>query len=323
MKYVDPVWLDTCCKGGLSSGEGLAWEIRDAVMRTNKDGEEVQVVDPVLDKRLLAEEREFAQVLSVMRREGSTLSISLRTAWDSHPLNSLTKNSPAKCSEPHISVIGHITEQELRRALDDTSVANGFANRFLFACVTRSKFLPFGSKLDEEAIKAVAQKVLDVFHRFYVDEIEITMDEEASKLWGEVYRELSTGKPGMLGAIIARADAQTKRLALVYAVLDCSDTIKLPHLKAALAVTRYSEDSAAYIFGDALGDHVADEILRTIRATGKMSRTDINNLFARNLTAAKIGAALVTLLEHKRVQRVMQQQSGSKGGRPTEYWMSS
>ena len=43
-----------------------------------------------------------------------------------------------------ISVIGHITEDELRARLTRTDVANGFGNRFMFMLVKRSKVLPFG-----------------------------------------------------------------------------------------------------------------------------------------------------------------------------------
>ena len=37
--------------------------------------------------------------------------------------------SPAKATDAHISVIGHITTDELRRSLTRTEAANGFANR--------------------------------------------------------------------------------------------------------------------------------------------------------------------------------------------------
>ena len=324
MMYVDPIWLETRVKGGLSSGEGVIWEIRDAVNKTNKDGVEVQVVDPVFDKRLLADEREFAQVLSVMRREGNTLSVILREAWDGHPLNAITKNSPARCSRPHVSCAGHITIEELVRAMDDTNVVNGFANRFLLALVTRSKELPFGSKLDKAEIKAVGEKIQEAY-KFCQTEREITMEEEGSEvgdLWKRVYGEMTKGKPGMFGAVTARSDAQTKRLALMYAMLDQSDSIEVVHLKAALAVVRYCEASAAYIFGDSLGDRVADEILRALRSSGEMSRTDLYRLFACNMSSNKIGAALVTLAKYGRARSEMRPQPQGKG-RPTEVWIAT
>ena len=41
-----------------------------------------------------------------------------------------------------------------------------------------------------------------------------------------VYPALSEGRPGLLGSVIARAEAQVMRLALVYAVLDRSESIQ-------------------------------------------------------------------------------------------------
>ena len=49
----------------------------------------------------------------------------------------------------------------------------------------------------------------------------------------------------------------------IYAVLDGSDGVIRPvHLKAALAMWQYYEDSARFIFGDSIGDPVADTILQ-------------------------------------------------------------
>src|SRR5208283_2893112 len=89
----------------------------------------------------------------------------------------------------------------------------------------------------------------------------IRRDADASDIWG--YDD----KPdnGMYGACTARAAALTLRLSLIYALLDGASEIRKEHLIAALEVWRYCDDSAKYIFGDALGDPTADEILRALR----------------------------------------------------------
>jgi Bifunctional DNA primase/polymerase, N-terminal/Primase C terminal 2 (PriCT-2) len=127
MRLVDPVWEKNRIRGGLSSGEGLIWQIRDEVTKTNKNGKQIIVTDGVEDKRLLLDEREFYASLTVMKREGNTASPLVRAAWDGKPLISLTKNSPAQCMEPHVSLIGHITEDELRDNLDQTAEINARA----------------------------------------------------------------------------------------------------------------------------------------------------------------------------------------------------
>jgi hypothetical protein len=50
----------------------------------------------------------------------------------------------------------------------------------------------------------------------------------------EVYPSLSAERPGLLGAVTARAEAQCVRLALLYTLLDGKANIEVPHLDAAL-----------------------------------------------------------------------------------------
>ena len=120
----------------------------------------------------------------------------------------------------------------------------------------------------------------------------------------------------MLGAVTARAEAQTLRLSLLYALLDASPQIRRPHLEAALALWQFAEASAVYIFGDAVGDPVADRVLAALRANGPMSQSALSDLFGRHLSAAKLARALETLL---RLGKVRMQQLAT-GGRPTTLW---
>jgi len=114
----------------------------------------------------------------------------------------------------------------------------------------------------------------------------------------------------------ARAEPQVIRLALVYALLDCSHQIDVVHLEAAMAVWAYCEESATRIFGDSLGDPVADEILLALRRSGSMTRTDIHHLFGRHRPADQIGIALALLLKTGRAKFETRQ----TGGRPVETW---
>jgi hypothetical protein len=102
-------------------------------------------------------------------------------------------------------------------------------------------------------------------------------------MWIAGYHDLSAAKPGLYGSVVARGEAHTLRLALIYALLDECLQIEPSHLRAALALWRYCEASTRFIFGDALGDPVADEILRSLRRAGAdgMTRSDISNLFGR------------------------------------------
>ena len=124
---------------------------------------------------------------------------------------------------------------ELVRQLDQTTFANGFANRFLFACVRRSQLLPHGGRQEPDVLAALGKRTMQAMA--YAKELSrIGMTPEAGRKWEEVYAELSADRPGLLGAVTARAEAQTIRLALLYALADLSAEIAIEHLEAALAV---------------------------------------------------------------------------------------
>jgi hypothetical protein len=148
----------------------------------------------------------------------------------------------------------------------------------------------------------------------------VLMTDAAKTEWKAVYSELSAAQSGLLGAVTARAEAQTVRLALIYALLDGKGEIDEPHLRAALAVWEYCEASAAHIFGNALGDPIADEILRALQQTGGdgMTRTAIRDLFGRNKSGDRIGAALALLVTKGRARMVCE----GLAGRPTERWFA-
>jgi hypothetical protein len=273
----------------------------------------------VKDKRLLVLEAELAGVLKVMSREGNTLSPVIRQAWDDGRLQVMTRNNPMKATGAHVCIVGHITETELLRYLTETEAANGFANRFLWLLVKRSKPLPFGGewhKMDSAPLLRRLSSALE----FASVPMEVTWGDNAREIWREVYEPLSESKPGLFGAVVSRAEAQVVRLAVLYAVLDESHEIERGHLLAALALWDYAEKSARYIFGDATGDPVANQILEALGAVGKngMTKTEISNLFGRNKSADRINRALTSLLRGGRVRREPQE----TGGRKAERWFA-
>jgi hypothetical protein len=294
---------------GLSSGEGLKWAVRDPI---DEDG-------GVDDKRILVVESEFAQVLRQCARAGNTLSSTIRSAWDTGNLQTLTKHDPVVATGAHISIIGHITGDELRAELTQTDSANGFANRFLFMSARRSKSLPFGGEpmapglfssfVSKIAVAAAKARTLG----------QVAMDSAARQIWSAVYEQLSQGNAGLFGAVTARAEAQCLRLALLYALMDGANTIMGPHIMAALAVWKRSEASAKYIFGSTIGDPRADEIYQALRKAGLdgLTRTEISNKFGRNLDSGRIRMALALLKKHG----LARCESRPTKGAPMEVWL--
>ena len=323
-EMADPDWVAQCVRGGLSSGEGLIWHVRDPITKEEPIREKkeitgyqtVKIDAGVEDKRMLIFESEMALVLRILQRDGNTLSAISRQAWDNGNLRVLTKNNPISATGAHISIIGHITQDELRRYLNETETANGFANRFLWMSVRRSKCLPEGGQLQDDQLEPLVHR-LKAAIQFGRLTGRIILDQQARELWCKIYPDLSEGGLGLLGAVTSRADPLVLRLSCLYALFDQSDQIRVEHLKAGMEVWRYSFDSARYIFGSTVGDHVADRILKALQQRPEgMTRTDINALFSNNSRGSDIERALECLVSTglaKRVEEVT-------GGRPATRW---
>jgi hypothetical protein len=305
MAIADPDWERDSIQTGLSSGEGVIFHVRDPISTLGKDGKTEQVDAGVTDKRLMLLAEEFAGTLRVMERAGNTLSPVLRDAWGTSRLQTLTKNSPTKATNSHISIIAHVTDDELHAVLTKVEMANGFANRFLFARVRRSKLLPHGGRLDFEALQDLGEQIA-TRHRQAQTLGRITMTDVAAEAWAKNYAELSRDRPGLLGAILGRAEAQVIRLALIYALLDNKTQIDLLHLRAALAVWGFCEDSATQIWGDMIGDDVSDTIFAALKTAGStgLRRTELSNLFSRHVPSARITKVLETLERAGKAERV-------------------
>jgi hypothetical protein len=322
--HADSDWVLRRIGSGLSSGEGLIHQVRDEVTKINKDGEQEVVDAGVTDKRFMAIEAELSGLLKVMERAGNTISPLFRKAWDGGDLQTLTRNNSLRATAPHISTIGHITIEELRSCLTQTDAANGFANRFLFFLVRRSKELPMGGNLDERIIEGLGRRIGEAINDglgFQDDSLRVRFSRDGEARWREVYGRLTKGHPGLFGAVTARGEAQAIRIALIYAILDESDLIELPHIEAGLAVWDYCERSARHIFGEMLGDNVADTILSGLKRAfpGGLSRTEIfRDLFGNHARSSAIAAALGRLKTLGLVRVDVDKTKGPQ--RPTEVW---
>ena len=125
--------------------------------------------------------------------------------------------------------------------------------------------------LGEEKVAAIADVLAAAVARLPVrgPPLALQRDDEARALWAETYKALSGGHPGLLGYVTARAEAQVTRLACLYALADLSTVVRVEHLRAALAVWRFSFESARYQFGDRTGNPVADKIREALQGAAE------------------------------------------------------
>lgn len=318
----DTKWAADRIANGLVSGEGLIYHVRDAAAEESGGASAWKVVKApkvkdagVRDKRLFCIETELGGLLTAMHRQGSTLSHVLRAAWDGQKLQSLSKTAPVTATGAHISVIGHVTPEELRTALTSVDTANGFGNRFLWGLVKKSKTVPRPPAFEGPAVDALIREVREVLD-YGAAVGAMQLDAETGEAYDAYYRALPDDPPGISGVMAVRMPAFVLRLAMIYALLDMTAMIHRPHFEAALAIVRFCQDSARAIFGEMTGDPFADRIYEALQ-DGPLSRRQISvDVFSKNVPASVIAAGLKTL-ERAGLAYPTRQLTA---GRPMEVW---
>jgi hypothetical protein len=304
---VDRPWLSTCVTSARLTASGLVYAVRDQ--------------QPPTDRRLLALSEEFASVLYALKRAKGHLSPLLRTAWDNGDLPTLDMHQHLQATGTHISLIAHITQRELAQSLHRTEAHNGFANRCLWTWVERSNCLPEGGNLDANELSAIARELRRALDwAAATPEILFRRDPAARELWQNRYPALSQLRPGLRGAATSRAEAQVLRLGAIYAALDSSSVVGVPHLQAALAVWDYCSASASLLFGDSTGDPIADRIREALEASPNgLSKNQVRGLFHGHVNCDRIDAALEQLM----LIGAAGYHSELTGGRPSTLWSAT
>ncbi len=303
-------WHMNCQASGLASGEGLINAVRDANQQ--------EFGDPgVTDKRLMVHEPEFARTLKQNERRENILGAVLRQAWETGDLRTLVKHNPTRATGAHISVVGHITKEELLACFRSTDAANGLGNRFLWCASRRSKVLPNPRPAPHEQANQIRSRILEAI-TFASELGELARDADAEAYWcDQLYTELDSDIGGMIGQLTARAHPQVLRLALIYALSTSSQAIGIEHLKAAHAVWRYTLGSVRWIFGEQSVDPTTEELLRIITASPDgISRTDLHSHLGRHMGAADLTRRLNELAR----AGLIRGEQVKTTGRPKEVW---
>lgn len=277
--------------GPFSSGEGIVYVVRDPSETIKPGG----APDPgVMDKRLLGLLSEFAGTLAMMKRETNSVSAVLRAMWDKGTIKPVTKHNQIKTTNAHVNFVGHITIEELLTMLSQAEIWNGFGNRLLFVAARRPKHVPLGKPMPDREVESIARELGSAI-KFAETCGRITFSVEAEEYWCSIYEELSSELPGLPGVILSRSEAQVVRLSMVYALLDKSCFVERKHLDAALAAWDYCTQSAFYIFGNPVKNPQEDRILEVLQSGKELTKTDIHDLFHRNVPAVHLSALLAKM----------------------------
>lgn len=334
LREADPFFAATNIRSGLTSGEGLAtiFAEDDTTTDTTPEGTEpatrsgkakpaVSLLPPG-DRRLLVFEPEWAAVMARMRRDGNTLSATLRAAWEGGDLSTL--NVTARVApNSHVGLLTHITPEEFRAKVSTSDLAGGTYNRFLPLAVARAQFLPLSSGAPEDLIEQLGtQLATRLTTGATLGPIDFT--DTGARLWRELYVEFGTdhGDTGPVEQFLARTAPNTLRIAAIHAALDNQPHIHTNHLNAAAALVRYSIASVRTVFTH---NHDRTKLLTYITEAGSAGRTATEitkTLFAGNRDGTTVGQLLAQLLDTGTITRT-RRASPSGRGRPAEVYVTA
>jgi hypothetical protein len=126
----------------------------------------------------------------------------------------------------------------------------------------------------------------------------------------------------MVGAATSRAEAQIRRIATIYALMNQSGEVRVKYLRAALAVWSYCFDSARFIFEGrtpkSLEVRLERKVLRILRESSDgLTRTAISSAFD-NHNSRELSSTLGRL----RDQGMVGSRKEQTRGRAAERWFA-
>ncbi|WP_051899197.1 DUF3987 domain-containing protein [Sciscionella sediminilitoris] len=320
---VPEFWGDNV-RTGLTSGEGLAELFSETHHEATEDGTPRRAGGlPPGDFRLLDREVEWGGVMDKMKREGNSLSATLRAAWEGGDLSTMGVSARVAPTS-HIGILAHITPEEFRAKVSASDMAGGTYNRFLPLAVARTRFLPNAPGMEDETRTQLAASLRDrLDHGTTYDRLAFTVP--AAHLWHELYIEFGTDQDddgGVINQFVSRAAPNCLRIATIYAVLDQADKIAPEHLAAAAALVRYSIATARAIFTDT---ETPRRLAAWIAEAGEAGRTREqirSEYFQRNKTASEI-SSLLDQLTNGGFVTVSKRAPASGKGRPIEIFTAT
>lgn len=301
--------------GGLSSTEGLICLVHDGY----RDGKTEH--PPIEDKRLFVIENEFVNVLVQGKRDGNTLSATLRNTWDGQSLAPAVKNARVWASRPHIALHGCITPGELRRCMAANDLSNGFANRLLLGWGERTGVIPFPQSTPESIVQGLAEELAEAVRPALdgypqsKNETILRLHTRAAGLYAERYHDFAKPHPAgeLITGLLQRRAPMLLRIALLLALMDGErQEVQRVHVECAAAWMDYFAQSVAFVFApmaDAEGEAHRNEDAEKLHAwlvqagTWRSRSQIVTDCFAKHLPKPAIDAAIERLNLEARIQR--------------------
>ena len=309
LSLIDSEWLQRRTASGFASNQAIIYDVRDSVSRQQKNKKtgatETHVSEGVTDKRLLIQESELAN-LFLMARKDPRVSVTIRNGFDGKKLSNKVMGKDAEgfnqslyCAEPHVSIIGDITPEELVETIPPGSVANGFGNRFLYCYLYRLQRVPSGGPVldwieDTKYFVKVLQLARTVGY--------VGLSENADKVWDRLYDRLEDNPlTGTAGELTRRGAAHVRRLALILTLIDMEKETQSRHLLAAESIWRYCQESVRYIFTGAMTREQA-QVMDYLSRNGATITNIVQLVFKKHKKASEVKALIADLMDTGRVK---------------------
>lgn len=248
-RIIDLALPDFPIAGGFGSGEAL-----------------VDYVNNSSTGQVFLLEQEFARFLTSCNREGSSLSMVTRQAWDGERLQAISRTStPTSTNRAHLSILGHLTSADLS-SISPADLRNGLVNRFIFCASMRSRSLPLGTGMSSYALKELALNIQTAFRRIETRLAEmitphLVVMPSPSVATRYMEDELAWSAPVEHEDLLGRFWPNLVRVACILALLDGRSMIEDEHYEAARAIMDFSASSVEWIFADAGDDDVRDSLM--------------------------------------------------------------
>ncbi len=304
-----PEFTSSKLKTGVNSGEGLINCIRNKVVGTDIDkrtGKEIEAIkdEGALSKIVLFLETEFSRLLKAGKRDGSTVTEIYRNAWDGVPLEINTSQRSIRSTDYCVSLIAHITPKELKSLVSDIDSSNGYLNRFMFCFITGGVPKPFPESFDR--IEFTFTKELVALFNFInaIESAEIVLADNAKELYLEIYNEFYYRPEDKITELLSRNTQHLLKMAMLYAIIDQSQEIKIGHLKASKALIDYSSASIQELFGKDSITKKEAKVLRFLSSqNGTAPRGKIqSDCFRNNSSKEELDSIQDSLIDKKLIQ---------------------
>lgn len=246
LRTIDPSWERNCRTVLPWADANIIAGIR-ALART-RGNRSTRSSSVTKNGRLLVLADNFGRILVATGHPDNTLSPVLRRLWSKGNGKTTVDGEEVRVANAHVGFVGHFNLDSSISRLRRGARKNGLASLFLWFFVRRSKCVPYSrwptAKLEPLVLRL---KKVVAFART-VDEMK--RSHKAETLWADLHARLTpqpSQHPG-LAPLKKHAPTHVMRLACVFALMDMSATVKTQHLRAAMKMWAFVDESIDFIF---------------------------------------------------------------------------